>query len=96
MNLDVKILTKILAMRLGSVFLTCADINLRRLYINLQVRHDNREHSLDNEKVFNSVEWNYRFAVLTRMGIPQNFLKWLHLIYLKPTARVWLYQLLYL
>lgn len=104
-NLDAKILTKILAMRLGSVILSLVgtdqsgfmpgkttDINLRRLYTNLQIRHDNRGRrvvaALDNEKAFDSVEWSFMFAVLTRLGFPQNFLTWLHLIYLKPTARV--------
>lgn len=68
------------------------DINLRRLYRNLQVRHDNSGHrviaALDNKKAFDSIEWNFMFAVLTRLGIPQNFLKWLHLINLQPTAGV--------
>lgn len=104
-NLDAKILTKILASRLGSIILSLVgedqsgfmpgkttDINLRRLYTNLQVSHDNRGSrvvaALDNEKAFDSVEWSFMSAVLGRLGFPQNFLKWLHLIYLKPTARV--------
>lgn len=104
-NVDAKILTKILANRLSSVILSLVDvdqsgfmpgkttdINLRRLYTNLQVRHDNSGArviaALDNEKAFDSVEWNFMFAVLSALGIPQNFVKWLHLIYSKPTARI--------
>lgn len=104
-NINAKILTKILAMRLGTVILSLVspdqsgfmpgkttDINLRRLYTNLQIQHDNKGHrviaALDNEKAFDSVEWNFMFAVLTRLGLPPGFLKWLRLIYLKPTAWV--------
>lgn len=67
-------------------------VNLHRLYSKLQTHHDNRGHrviaALDNEKAIDSIEWSFMFAVLARMGFPQNFLKWLHLIYRKPTARV--------
>lgn len=69
------------------------DINLHRLYTNLQILqkwHENSGHraiaALDNTKAFDSS--NFMVAVLTHLGIPQNFLKWLHLIYLNPTAIV--------
>lgn len=39
------------------------DINMHRLYTNLQVRNNNMGHrviaALDNEKVLDSVEWKY-------------------------------------
>uniref|UniRef100_A0A803JZM0 Reverse transcriptase domain-containing protein n=1 Tax=Xenopus tropicalis TaxID=8364 RepID=A0A803JZM0_XENTR len=105
LNTDAKILAKILASRLAQVmpdlihpdqtgFMSgkTTDINLRRLFFNLQTIHDNAGSrvvlSLDSAKAFDSVEWTYLWAVLSKFGFGPNFIKWIRMLYLKPTAKV--------
>ncbi|KAM9320225.1 LOW QUALITY PROTEIN: X-linked retinitis pigmentosa GTPase regulator [Gastrophryne carolinensis] len=105
LNQDAKILAKVLANRLNTVILSLigADqsgfmpgrttgINLRRLFSNLQIRHDNAGSrvviSLDNEKAFDSVEWPYLWAVLAKFGLPPTYIKYIQLLYKNPKARV--------
>ncbi|CAJ0952032.1 unnamed protein product [Ranitomeya imitator] len=102
---DVKLLAKVLAMRLTSVIsgLVHSDqsgfmpdrstaINLRRLYMNLQLRSDNCGQrviaSLDAHKAFDSVEWGYLWQVLRSMGFGLQFISWIRLMYSMPMARV--------
>lgn len=74
--------------------------NLRKLFINLQATHENIGTrvvvTLDTAKAFDSVEWKYLWGCLERYGFGPNFIKWVQLLYQKPTARVvangWLSQ----
>ncbi|CAJ0960101.1 unnamed protein product [Ranitomeya imitator] len=105
LTIDVKLLAKVLAMRLTSVIsgLIHSDqsgfmpdrstaINLRRLYMNLQLKADNCGQrviaSLDAHKAFDSVEWGYLWQVLRRMGFGPQFISWIQLMYSMPMARV--------
>lgn len=105
MNVDTKILAKVLAGRLQSVILKlvnpdqtgfikgrCAQMNVRRLFINLQTEHDNSGErvvaSLDTKKAFDSVEWGYLFGLLEILGFGPIFISWVKLLYTDPLIRV--------
>lgn len=64
--------------------------NLRRLYLNMQTPADSIGHrallSLDANKAFDSVGWQYLLAVLSRFGFGPNFLRWVRLLYDTPQA----------
>lgn len=69
-----------------------ADINLRCLFLNLSIPHDNQGTrviaSLDAEKAFDSVEWVYLWEVLKLYGFGRKNLRWLQLLCRAPRARV--------
>lgn len=102
---DIKILAKILASRLNKVILSLIHpdqtgfmpgkntaMNVRRLFMNIQARHDNRGTrvvvALDTAKAFDSVEWQFLWECLREFGFRQNFIKWVQILYQTPKARV--------
>lgn len=104
LNVDFKILSKVLAKRLESVI---PDIispdqtgfiqgrvsysNLRKLF---NVVHSARSTcpevviSLDAEKAFDWVEWDYLFFTLQKFGFKEGFIAWIRLLYSSPLASV--------
>ncbi|KAA0701525.1 LINE-1 reverse transcriptase -like protein [Triplophysa tibetana] len=105
LSVDVKLLSKLLALRLESVLplIISPDqtgfvqnrhgfFNLRRL---LNVVYNPSTSmgpeaviSLDAEKAFDRVEWNYLFYALERFGFGQEFISWIKLLYSSPVASV--------
>uniref|UniRef100_A0A3B1IK57 Reverse transcriptase domain-containing protein n=1 Tax=Astyanax mexicanus TaxID=7994 RepID=A0A3B1IK57_ASTMX len=104
LNVDFKILSKILAQRLQKVMpiLITTDqtgfisgrhsfFNTRRLFNILYSPPSNTPEivvSLDAEKAFDRVEWDHLFATLERFGFDTDFIKWVQLLYTEPTASV--------
>lgn len=68
------------------------NINSCRLFLNLDASHDNGGTriiaSLDAEKSFDSVEWEYLWEILKRFVFCPKFLKWLGMLYKSPRARI--------
>ena len=62
-----------------------ARLNLHRLQNNMYRETQKTEQrvilSLDANKAFDSIEWRYMFAVLVKMGIGPNLIKWVRLLY---------------
>lgn len=65
--------------------------NTRRLLNILFIKSGLPDHSilsLDAEKAFNRIEWQYLFNVLQRFGVGVNFLRWVQLLYSNPQAEI--------
>uniref|UniRef100_A0A803K361 Reverse transcriptase domain-containing protein n=1 Tax=Xenopus tropicalis TaxID=8364 RepID=A0A803K361_XENTR len=104
-NCDVKIFAKILALRLRGVIrdlvhpdqtgfmpARATDINIRRLFNNLCVRHQNSGTrvvvALDTEKAFDTVYWPYLWEVLQWFGLGPRFVGWIRALYARPQAKI--------
>ena len=44
--------------------------------------------SIDQEKAFDRINWEYMFCVMNKMNLPPTFLKWIELFYSKPNCRI--------
>lgn len=105
-NVDNKILAKILATRLEKVLPTIISqdqtgfIKDRQLFFNtrrlLNIIHTQDKNnlnseillSLDAEKAFDRVEWDYLFLTLSMFGFGSKFTSLIKLLYAQPTASV--------
>ncbi len=104
LNTDYKVLSKILTTRLekvitqiilpdqtGFIINRHSSSNLRRL---LNIVYSSSSHlpemaiSLDAEKAFDRVEWQYLFFTLTTFGFDDSFISWIKLLYSLPVASV--------
>lgn len=104
LNCDYKILCKLLAMRLETILPKMIHPdqngfirgrqgfhNIRRVMNIIYEKkgcRDNALISMDAEKAFDRIEWQYLFEVLQKFGIRNNFLKWVKLIYSSPQAEI--------
>ena len=105
LNVDQKILSKILANRLNTFMDKLAyrdqtgfipgrnsSTNLRRLfdimYNSDPLQKDLVVASLDAEKAFDQIEWDYLFEVLKRFNLGDTFISWIKLLYNNPTAQI--------
>ena len=104
LNVDFKILSKVLARRLESAIPNIVSpdqtgfIQGRHSYSNLRklfnVIHSARSEypeaviSLDAEKAFDRVEWSHLFFTLRKFGFKEEFVAWVKLLYSFPLASV--------
>lgn len=104
LNVDYKILAKILALRLQKVLpgIISADQtgfmlgrhsfhNTRRLLNILNMPSSSTPEilvSLDAEKAFDRVEWRFLFEMMDRFGLGSGFISWVKLLYSSPVASV--------
>lgn len=105
LNVDSKILSKMLACRLEKVLPSIVSddqtgfikgrhsfFNIRRLFNVLYdpTRPDIPEIlvSLDAEKAFDRVEWDYLFYTLKQFGFGERFISWIQVLYSSPLAAV--------
>ncbi|XP_078540693.1 uncharacterized protein LOC144826172 [Lissotriton helveticus] len=104
LNVDTKIYAKVLATRLALLapVLVAPEkarfIAGRNLTYNLQTVFGDIQHTrqdskaiaifLDMEKAFDSVEWSFMRAVLTRLGLGQLFVQMISVLYNDPVAHI--------
>ena len=104
LNVDYKILSKVLAARLEKVIPQIistdqtgfiqnrhSSSNFRRLF---NIIYSSPSHlpemvlSLDVEKAFDRVEWQYLFLTLKKFGFEDSFISWIKLLYYHPLSAV--------
>ncbi len=103
LNVDVKILAKILASHLEVVlpsimseeqtgFIKGRYSNIHTLFNILYSRQNSVSSeviiSLDAEKAFDRIEWVYLFRVLKEFGFGEGLISWIRLLYVDPQASV--------
>ncbi|XP_069063691.1 uncharacterized protein [Pleurodeles waltl] len=68
-------------------------LNLRRIFAILHMPAAEKPPTgallaVDFEKAFDSIRWDYLRAVMLEMGLGENWVKWVDLLYASPLARV--------
>lgn len=110
LNIDYKVLPKILARRLNGVILsiviggetgfmpgksTSNDIRTQLLaQLSEFILETSALASLDTAKAFDSVEWEFLQVSLKRSGFGERFRKWIRLLYKQPCSNVLINALL--
>lgn len=99
-NVDCKILTKILATHLEKVLPDQVEFmknrsstdNMRRVLHLITLNHEKTSPivalSLNAEKAFDHVQWEYLFAALSNFGFSTSFITWVKMLYISPKASV--------
>lgn len=102
LNVDFKLLSKLLALRLESILPSIISpdhtgfIKNRHSFFNIRTLFNNLSSSvvpeaiisLDAEKAFDWVEWKYLFYTLEKFGFGEKFISWVKLLYSAPQASV--------
>lgn len=104
LNVDFKILSKILATRLQQVLPHIISLDQTGFMIGRQSFHNTRRllniiHtpgtpspeiivSLDAEKAFDRVEWSFLYEVMEHFGFDNDFILWVKLLYSSPVASI--------
>lgn len=104
LNVDLKILSKILAQRLQRVLSSIISTDQTGFMLGRHSFHNTRRLlniisapsliipeviiSLDAEKAFDRVEWRFLFFVLKKFGFSPDFIDWVKLLYASPVASV--------
>ncbi|XDV14300.1 hypothetical protein PO909_002470 [Leuciscus waleckii] len=104
LNVDLKILAKVLALRLQRLMPSISSLDQTGFMPGRQTFHNTRQlldiiHSsknripeivvsLDAEKAFDRVEWGYLYEAMDRFGLGGNFILWVRLLYSSPMASV--------
>lgn len=104
MGCDTKILSKVLAKRLekympkiiiddqqGFIQKRQGYHNIRRVLNILYEKQNDKDTALlavDACQAFDRIEWTYLLKLLPRYGLGEKFIKWVKLLYTKPTAQI--------
>lgn len=102
LNVDLKILSKVLALRLQQVLPSIISQDQTGFMLGRHSYHNTRRllniiHSassatpeivvaLDAEKAFDRVEWEYLYDIMGKFGFSRDFISWIRLLYSPPTA----------
>ena len=103
-NVDVKILTKVLTNRLKKILPTIIhrsqtavdgrhiDNTVHMIRDLIQIANDNNTDAcfifLDQEKAFDRVDRDFLFKIMSKFGIGETYINWIRLVYANATARV--------
>lgn len=78
--------------QMGFMLGKSTDTNLRRFFTHMQLPPPESDTrivvSIDIEKTFDSVDWNYMFRVLEIMGFGPQFRKWISMLYRNPKVAI--------
>ena len=77
---------------------TCGVAN-RKIHDNLMILRDTIDYinwnnleaaivSIDQDKAFDRINWNYMFNIMRKMGIPNKLIEWVKLLYHNPTSHI--------
>ena len=104
LNLDLKILSKILSNRLRQVLPEIISQDQKQvrgrtiqentqfmvdiIYYLQNTRNKGAILLFDQEKAFDRIEWNFMLKMLKEFGFGENFLRWIQILYKEPTLKL--------